>query len=577
MKSTSQAGIVLVLVMLLLVLASLFWFLYSDYDAVREQADLASSRATRVAAMELEAGQLRAEADQVKETRSALDEALATAVTNQELLGQESVNDQQTIQLLETRVAEQTPADTIPEIIVVSPIDGSTFNVTDSVELIVAVIDPNGVNTIKIIFDGNPTLEIPVNGETSVIIQEPWPHSDAGEHTVSVTAVNTNNISSHATTITIHTENKPTSQQIIDEVANIIGPSSPPTTTNNEAQVSATLDAMQASTTSLILQAFDFAPPQAAETTSAWGIYCNPDIAQTSTSPAPQDVVESPAKELAMVQAITRDWQESQYQFSQLLADAPHDDARAALCALAAGHERWVLEEYIRRAAPEQQTELRRNLTPQTGFEDQDILTAQQYFGSVYGPDFFTAITTASGTTAVLDAWNRPPQSSAQILNPSQYAANSEQQAVTLPDLTAFLGDEWTLVKTNMLGAYMLAKYLENFVEPDVAETAVTGWQGDQYAIYQQGDGGPILLALQLTWATEQDAQNFASVYEEYVNGRFAGTATAQEGPGNSTCWTDVDVAEETICLFTNETQTLLVRAPENNLAVDSLAEIIGN
>jgi len=243
---------------------------------------------------------------------------------------------------------------------------------------------------------------------------------------------------------------------------------------------------------------------------------------------------------------------------------------------LAAGHERWVLEEYIRRSAPDQQSELINSLTPQIGFEDQDILTFQQNFGSIYGPEFFNAIVANLGATAVIEAWNRPPQSSAQILHPDEYTANNEPQSVLLPDLTTYLGEEWTPVITNVLGTFMLGQYLENFVAPDVVGTAVSGWQGDEYAIYQQGENGNPLLALQIKWASDQDAQEFASVYEEYVNGRFSETTTEQKSPENSACWSGtIDETIETICLYTDETQTLIIRAPEENLAVDTLEEII--
>jgi hypothetical protein len=569
MKSTSQAAIILFLVMIIIVLTSLFWFLYSDYDETRQQADLANSRATRAASMEAEAGQLRVEADQILTTRDALEMALATAVFTQDTQEQESINDQQTIQSLETRVAEQTPDDSIPEISIIAPQDGSTFNLTDLVELVVAAIDPSGINTIKIVFDNNPPLEIPAGGETSVIIQESWPFSEAGDHTAVITAVNRNNISSQATTVTITTQDKRTSQQIMDEVANIIGSPNEQTTISNESQQSADNN-NQVNETDLILQAFDFDAENSKESVT-WGSYCEP-VSGKTLSTKETEVVDSPATELALVQATVHNWQESQYQLSQQVTQASDDDKRAALCALAAGHERWVMEEYIRRAPAEQQATLLENLTPQTGLDTSDILTAQQSFGTTYGPAFFNAITAASGETAVIDAWNRPPQTSYHILYPAEYAANTATQAVSLPDLSIYLGDEWTPVTTNVLGAFMLGQYLGDYVEPNEVETAVSGWQGDQFAIYQQQDGS-LLLIQQINWASDVDAQEFLTAYEKNVNGRFAGTAAPQKSPENSICW--ADATEETICIFTNETQTLIVKAPENNLAVDTLEEVV--
>ncbi|MBE2219897.1 MAG: hypothetical protein IAF02_00055 [Anaerolineae bacterium] len=574
MKSTSQAGLILVLIMFIIVLASLFWFLYSDYDAVREQADKANSRATRVAVMEEEAGQLRAEADQIQATRAVLEGELATAVYSQETLEQESVNDQQTIQALETRAAGQVSGDSIPEVIIISPTNGASVNLADSVEVVVAAFDPNGIRAINLVFDSNPPLEILVGGEVSKIVREPWPISDSGEHTAVVTAVNSNNISSQTTSITITAENKLTSQQIIDEVTNIIGPLSTEENATNEIQVSTEGSEFRAEITPLLLQAFDFAATPDVENGLDWGVYCEAASGQSlATATSSQEAIDSPAKELALVQATIREWQESQYQFSQQLAEAPHDDARAALCALAAGHERWVMEEYIKRAPEERQALLTDNLTPLTGVDNSTVLAAQQTVGTTYGPAFFKAIVDSTDTTAVLNAWNRPPQSTAQILNPPDYTANNAPQDVLLPDLTTFLGDDWNPVVTNVLGAFMLQKYLENYGETTEIETAVSGWQGDKYSLYQQGENGPILLALHINWAANEDAQEFAAAYERYVNGRFSGTVYPVESPENSNCWRGTSA--ETICIFTAETQTVIVRAPEDNLAVTTLAEMI--
>lgn len=565
MKSTSQAALILFLVMIIIVLASLFWFLYSDYDAIRQQADLANSRATQAAAMEAEAGQLRVEADQIITTRDALEMALATAVFTQNTQEQESVNDAQIIHALETRIAEQLPDDTVPVISIIAPSDGSTVKLTESVELVVAAIDPNGINTVNIIFDNNPSLEIPVGGETTVIIQESWPLSEARAHTVAVTAVNTNNIPSQPITLTIIAEDKRTGQQIIEEVTNIIGTADEPTIISNESQQSVD-NGSAAALTPIILEAFGF-DTENIEEFAAWGSYC--ELVSDQALPATEGV-DAPAAELALVQATVRQWQEAQYQLRQQVA-AANDDARAALCALAAGHERWVLEEYIRRTPADQQTALFDSLPQQMGLDTSTILTAQQSFATAYGPPFFNAIV-AADATVVIDAWNTPPQASYHILYPAEYAANTATQVVSLPDLSSHLGEGWAPVTANVLGAFMLGQQLGKYVEANGVETAVSGWRGDRYAIYQQQDGD-ILLAQHLNWDTDLDAQEFAAAYEGYVNGRFAGNAAPIKSPENSSCW--ASPTEETICLYITGSQTVIVSASEDNLTIDTLEEIV--
>lgn len=572
MKSTSQSAIILFLVMIIIVLGSLFWFLYRDYDATRQQAELANSRATRVAAMEQEAGQLRTQTDQIQATRTELENELGTAVFNQDLLQQESVNDQQTIDELETRIAEKPVTQSVPEVNIIHPEQNSSFNLSDLIDLTVAAFDPEGIKSINIIFDNNPSLEIPTNGETSVIVQEQWPISEAGEHKVVVTAVNIHNISSQAATTTIYIENKRTPQQIIDELTHIIGPTNTQATVVPETQLSENVNNLSENITPLILQSFDFTLPQDSNALLDWGVFCQAFPDQTPPTDL-QEIVDSPAKELALVQSAIHDWQESQYQYSQLLASAPSDDARAAICALAAGHERWVLEEYIARTPEEQQTLLRENLTPQTGIIDDNALSIQESFAFAYGKSFFDAISNANGITAVSNAWERPPQSTAQILNPNDYLNDIQPQVVQLPEITDFLGEDWELVTTNTLGAFMLGHYLSNFVAQEEVETIISNWRGDQYAIYQQGNEDPMLLALQINWNSEEDAEEFQSIYELYIDGRFSGEASIERSPENSICWSGP--SEETICLFTNELQSLVVKAPEYNLAVDSLEEIV--
>ncbi|MFO7681582.1 MAG: hypothetical protein R6X34_16175 [Chloroflexota bacterium] len=576
MKNSASSAVILVLVMLFIVLAALFWFLYLDYDAMRQQAALSDSRATRAATLEQEAGQIRGEADSISATRAALVGELATAVSNQDLLAQEAVNDQQTIQLLETRTATQTAVieqnlilqiTNIPVVQILAPASGDVAPLSEAVDLVVSAMDASGLATISIVFDGNPPLEIPAGGETSILIQEPWPLSEAGSHTAVVTAVNSSNISSQAVSVTITAETALTNQQIANEVANIIG--LPETTVINEEQANST--AVYTVTTSLILQAFGLQTDETPE--NAWGTYCQP--ASDSFISAAETNGDSPAKELAQVRALTREWQETRFQLSSLLAVAPSDDARAALCALAAGHERWVLTEYIRRAPVDRQGLLAENLTPQNGLVSSDALTAQQNFGALYGPAFVNALVDLAGPTAVVEAWNRPPQSSAHILHPELYQNETAPAVVTLPDLAASLGTDWTTVTENVLGEFMLGQVLKNNVAGEMAETAVSGWNGDRYGIYQQGADGSPLLVLQINWTEPAQAERFAEVYEMVVNGRLANPALLPASPANTACW--AAAAGETICLFTTDTTTIIVSAPDSDLASTALAEVTGN
>ncbi|PIE81152.1 MAG: hypothetical protein CSA11_05095 [Chloroflexi bacterium] len=567
MKSTSQAGTVLVLVMIVIVLASLFWFLYSDYDEVREQAETANSRATRVAAMEQEAGQLRAATNQFQATRTALETELST-------LEQEAVNDQLKIQELETRVAAETAVTSIPEVIIASPINGAVVQLSTPVTLTVAAFDPNGLQAINIVFDNNPPLEIPIGGDSGVIIEEPWPLSEAGAHTAVITAVNTANISSEAAPITITAENKRTGQQIKDEVANIMGvlpAQTPPPNTTPTAQQTSNIAGKSERNTTIILQMFDFPTPPSSDDALDWGVYC----LLAPQQPTVPDAVESPADEIAFVRGQIREWQETQFQVSQRLRATPSDDTRAAICATAVGHERWVLEEYIRQAPTDRQAALFAQLPPLTEPADREPLSMQQSFGESYGPAFINTLVTTNGPTVLLDVWQTPPQSSYQILYPHEYRESFQPEPIARPDLTSTLGDDWVPTTTNVLGAFMLRRYLENHIEPTLAGTAVSGWYGDQYTIYRNEENGQTFLIFQLNWALEKDAQEFATTYEQYITSQDGGKPVKITSPAPSICWQHT--SGDTTCLISSKTRTIIIKAPEANLAIDSLAAVIEN
>lgn len=572
MKSSSHAALILVLIMLLLVLGALFWFLFRDYDTARQQAALAASRATRVTALEKEAGRIQDEANQISATRATLLSEMATAVFNQDLLAQEAVADQQTIQLLETRVATQTAvidqnlitlAESVPLVQILKPAEAEVVFLADGTDLVVSAIDVTGLTSVSLVFSGNPPLEIPANGETSILIEESWPLSEAGSYTAVVTAINSHNISSQAISVTITVTDVRSQQQIADEVARIIGPPQPETAVTANAAQAAPLNETEA-ITPLILQAFNFQTDSPPDT--AWGMYCDPGVIQPSSFLTATEMIESPAQELAAVQTLTRQWQESRFQLSQRLANAPHDDARAALCALAAGHESWALTEYIRRAPAERQPLLSETLTPADSLVRDDALNSQLNLGAAFGPAFVTFLAETDGPTAVLNAWENPPQTTAHILHPEQYQAGVVMPVMTLPDLTEALGDDWTLVEENVLGEFMLRQYLQNGGAGEGVETAVTGWRGDRYAIYQQTEGGPPLLVFTINWLTDQDALEFAAAYEIWLNGRFSNAVILEDSPLNTTCW--ATPTGETFCLLTNEATTTLINAPTTALAL---------
>jgi hypothetical protein len=120
------------------------------------------------------------------------------------------------------------------------------------------------------------------------------------------------------------------------------------------------------------------------------------------------------------------------------------------------------------------------------------------------------------------EAFARPPDSTEQLLHPQKYwvpANRDEPRTVTLPDLSARLGEGWKLATTGTLGELTLAVLTgAQPIDPRAATPArpdqwtnpgAAGWGGDLYQLYE-GPGGRTVTTLATVWDTQKDATEFA-------------------------------------------------------------------
>jgi hypothetical protein len=116
-------------------------------------------------------------------------------------------------------------------------------------------------------------------------------------------------------------------------------------------------------------------------------------------------------------------------------------------------------------------------------------------------------------------AFRDPPESTEQILHPEKYwdaAKRDRPRPVDLPDLSGILGPGWKREATGDLGELTIA--LITGLDPgDPTSTdqplerwtnaAATGWGGDRWALYRNGERAVTVLAT--VWDTDRDAGEF--------------------------------------------------------------------
>lgn len=184
------------------------------------------------------------------------------------------------------------------------------------------------------------------------------------------------------------------------------------------------------------------------------------------------------------------------------------------------------------------------------------VLAHELEFPYTTGLAFVQALYAQGGYAAVDAAWEDLPQSTEQIIHPEQYLSGDAPQIVSVQPLTDTLGTGWQRLDEDTLGEFYLREYLIQQLDAATAETAATGWGGDRYTVYWNEEAEEIVMALKLVWDTPADLEEFATAYEEYPANLFNADAASQ--PDGGQCWQGTDV----ICLHQNETETMIVRAP---------------
>ncbi|MCB0035605.1 MAG: hypothetical protein KDE51_16345 [Anaerolineales bacterium] len=257
--------------------------------------------------------------------------------------------------------------------------------------------------------------------------------------------------------------------------------------------------------------------------------------------------------------------QDQHYQLELLDQRVLSNDAAVALRALGEGEAELI--EFLYQA--------RGYLTGEELDED-DLLYGTPDFANVYdflvddfnfpytrGYDFVSGLYEEGGFEAIDQAWLELPQSTEQILHPEKYLAGEAPQVLELPSLDALLGDDWQLANTDVLGEFYLREYLSLQMDSQTAGQAAAGWGGDYYAVYYQEAEQAVVLALHIVWDTPAEQEEFVNLFETFARQRM-GAAADETIQLDGHCWS---LPADTLCLFSNEAGTFVVRAPTLDLA----------
>jgi hypothetical protein len=198
------------------------------------------------------------------------------------------------------------------------------------------------------------------------------------------------------------------------------------------------------------------------------------------------------------------------------------------------------------------------------------------------GATFVDRLLAEGGWDAVNAAYTDMPASTEQILHPLKYLERDEPSLIALPDPTTALGAGWRVVDENTLGELQTAVLLADFdpgegfnsitgdiALPESARNAAAGWDGDRFALWENGDGERETLVWRSVWDTPQDARAFSRALAQFGNGRWNSVFNG-ESPDNVALVTPEIAAR----ILLDGQEVLYVQAPNLALADAALAAL---
>jgi hypothetical protein len=233
-----------------------------------------------------------------------------------------------------------------------------------------------------------------------------------------------------------------------------------------------------------------------------------------------------PNAEATFVHELTHIWQPN-------LGSADSFDMDKARTALVEGHANYMGEYYVNQSKAHASvmatvdqvpvfllsTSAASDLHPMI-----DTLWDLNYFPYDQGKTFVNTLYDAGGWATVINAYQNPPNTTAQILHPDEYFLNVTNQPVSAPTLSE---DTWTKINSDRYGEFFVQLMLENWLPKSDADAVSAGWVGDNFTYYEQGND--YLFTWNIKWDNSCAASDFYIAFHTMMNA----TGSIDEGSCN--------------------------------------------
>ncbi len=155
-------------------------------------------------------------------------------------------------------------------------------------------------------------------------------------------------------------------------------------------------------------------------------------------------------------------------------------------------------------------------------------------FPYTYGAAFVQYLVRQGSWTRVSRAYADPPDSTEQILHPEKFLFRDRPIRIRLKDVGALLGRSLRKLMSDRNGEFGYFLILREYLGTPTAKRAAEGWEGDQFALYEDARTGHLLLIHLSTWEDEAEAREFADAYSRRTERRYKTARTIPLPPSVS-------------------------------------------
>jgi hypothetical protein len=146
------------------------------------------------------------------------------------------------------------------------------------------------------------------------------------------------------------------------------------------------------------------------------------------------------------------------------------------------------------------------------------------------GLTFSMSALRTGGWSGFHTVFEKPPANTQQIMHPDLYRASKVPAALKVDLPEGAPGKGWNKLEENSMGEFGWKEILKQFLDLDRAKKVAAGWDGDDYATFEQKETKRLMLFTRVRFNTEEMESAFFNTYTDALAKKYAQRSHVSNG-----------------------------------------------